>query len=297
MSPAVADARTASVRAADGRTLQTYAAGAPDGQLVIVHHGTPCSGTLAGWWASDAAARGIKLVGYDRPGYGGSTRHPGRTVADAAADTATLADAFGAERFRTWGVSGGGPHALACAALLPDRVVAAASLAGVAPYDADGLDYLAGMGQDNIDEFGAAVEGEAALRPFLSAAREGVLSSKPDTLAEGMRSILPDADIAVMTGDKADFLHQWMTSGQRDSCDGWLDDDLAFVANWGFRLEDIQVPVLLRQGRLDLMVPYAHGEWLAAHLPAAETRLTDDDGHVTLISDLGPVHDWLLRQA
>jgi pimeloyl-ACP methyl ester carboxylesterase len=111
-----------------------------------------------------------------------------------------------------------------------------------------------------------------------------------------MRSLLPDADAAAMTGDVAVFLHRSMTSGQRAGVDGWLDDDLAFVAPWGFRVQDIRVPVLLLQGRLDLMVPFAHGEWLASHLPTATARLTDDDGHITLAADLGPVHDWLHRQ-
>jgi pimeloyl-ACP methyl ester carboxylesterase len=296
MTVAVAVTAEQDVRAPDGRTLRAYAAGPADGTLVVVHHGTPAGGLLAGWWVDDAAARGLRLVGYDRPGYGGSTRQPGRTIADAAGDAAAIADAYGADRFLTWGVSGGGPHALACAALSSDRVIAAAAVASVAPYDADGLDFLTGMGQDNIDEFGAALDGEDKLRPWLSAAREGVLSSTPDSLAETMRSLLPDADAAAMTGDVAVFLHRSMTSGQRAGVDGWLDDDLAFVAPWGFRVQDIRVPVLLLQGRLDLMVPFAHGEWLASHLPTATARLTDDDGHITLAADLGPVHDWLHRQ-
>src|SRR3954471_18362983 len=296
VTDAVAEADIRDMVLPDGRTLTTYDTGAPDGELVVVHHGTPCSGEMAGWWAADAADRGIRLVGYDRPGYGESSRQPGRTIADVAGDTVAIADALGVDRFRTWGVSGGGPHALACAALLPGRVIAAATIAGVAPYDAEGLDYLAGMGQDNIHEFGAALAGEDKLRPYLSAAREGILAATPATLADEMRSVLPDADVAAMTGDIADFLHHWMTAGQRTGVDGWLDDDLAFVADWGFRVEDITVPVLLLQGRLDLMVPFAHGEWLAAHVPTAEARLTDADGHLTLIGDVGPVHDWLLRQ-
>src|SRR4051812_24324231 len=140
-----------------------------------MHHGTPASGCPSGWMADDAAERGALLVGYDRPGYGGSTRQPGRSVADAAADTAAGAGAYGAHRFRTWGISGGGPHALACAALLPGRVISAASLASVAPYDADGLDFLAGMGTDNVEEFGVAAQGEKPLRPMLAMMREGLL--------------------------------------------------------------------------------------------------------------------------
>ena len=290
----VAATREHEVRGPGGRTLHAYEAGDPGGELVVVHHGTPCSGVLAPWWAEDAAARGIRLVGYDRSGYGGSDRHAGRSVADAAADVAAIADHFGAARFRTWGVSGGGPHALACAALLPDRVVAAATLASVAPYRAEGLDWSAGMGQDNLDEFAAAEAGEGALRPFLAEASAGLLAAGPRGLADEMRSILGDPDLAVLSGEVASFMYEWLTTGQRHGFDGWLDDDLAFVRDWGFDLASIRVPVLVLQGRHDLMVPFAHGGWLAATIPAATARLTDDDGHLTLITDVGPVHAWLL---
>jgi pimeloyl-ACP methyl ester carboxylesterase len=291
---AVAAAREHEVRRPDGRRLRAYEAGDPDGELVVVQHGTPCSGILARWWAEDAAARGIRLVGYDRPGYGGSDRRAGRSVADCADDVAAIADHFGAARFRTWGVSGGGPHALATAALLPDRVVAAAALASVAPYRADGLDWLAGMGQDNLDEFGAAEAGEPALRPYLDEARDGLIAAGPDGLADQMRSILGAPDVAVLTGEVAAFMYAWLAGGQAGGPDGWLDDDLAFVRDWGFDLTDIRVPLLVLQGRHDLMVPFAHGGWLAEHMPAATARLTDDDGHLTLITDVGPVHAWLL---
>jgi pimeloyl-ACP methyl ester carboxylesterase len=296
MSNAFADADIRDIQLPDGRTVRTYAAGAPDGELIVVHHGTPSSGRLSGWMADDAAQRGALLVGYDRPGYGGSTRQPGRSVAAAVADTAAVADAFGADRFRTWGISGGGPHALACAALLPGRVIAAASLAAVAPYDAEGLDFLAGMGEDNVAEFGAAAKGEDALRPMLAEMREGLLGTTPESVADQMRSLLPPADVAVLSGDFATFLHGSMVSALQDSYDGWLDDDLAFISDWGFRVEDIKVPTLLRQGRQDLMVPFAHGVWLADRVPGADVRLTENDGHLTLVADLGSVHDWLLRQ-
>jgi pimeloyl-ACP methyl ester carboxylesterase len=292
---AVAAAREQLVRTPDGRVLLTYEVGDPRGELVLVHHGTPCSGILARWWAEDAAARGIRLVGYDRPGYGGSDRHPGRSIADVAADAATIADAFGVGRFRTWGVSGGGPHALACAALLPDRVVAAAALASVAPYGAAQLNWYAGMGQDNLDEFGAAVAGEEALRPYLAQASAETVAAGPDGLADAFRSILPDVDVAALTGDFAQFTYVWLAGGQRNGFEGWLDDDLAFVRDWGFDLRSVSVPVLLRHGRHDLMVPFAHGEWLAAHIPGAVAWFSQDDGHLTLVADLGGTHQWLLE--
>ncbi|MEO8291337.1 MAG: alpha/beta fold hydrolase, partial [Gaiellaceae bacterium] len=140
----------------DGRILCVVEEGDPGGPAILCHHGTPGSRLLWRGLVEDAGTRGIRLLGYDRPGYGGSDPHPGRRAADAAGDVAAIADGLGIERLAVHGGSGGGPHALACAALLPDRVVAAASLAGVAPFEAEGLDWLDGMGQDNLDEFAAA---------------------------------------------------------------------------------------------------------------------------------------------
>lgn len=296
MTDAIAAAHELDVELPDGRRLHAYEAGDEDGEPVIVHHGTPGSGVLPQMWADDAVARGIRLVGYDRPGYGGSSRHPGRRVADAAADVAALADALGVDRFRTWGASGGGPHALACTALLPQRVIAAACLAGVAPYDADALDFLAGMGEDNVEEFTAALAGEQELRDFLGPARDGVLGATPEELSRAMASLLPPVDVAVLTGRFARAVHENMAAGLRAGYEGWLDDDRAFTSGWGFSLTGVTVPVLLRQGEQDLMVPFAHGQWLAAHLPSAEVALTPEDGHLTLTTDIGSTHRWLLEQ-
>jgi pimeloyl-ACP methyl ester carboxylesterase len=283
------------VPARDGRRLHVYEAGPVTGELVLVHHGTPGSGLLWDRWAGDAMSRGIRLVGYDRPGYGDSDRHPGRAVADVAADAATIADSCGVDRFRTWGGSGGGPHALACAALLPDRVIAAASLASPAPYEADGLAWFDGMGEDNLDEFAAAEAGEATLRPYLTEASQQMVKAGPDGLAEAMRSLLPAVDVEVLTGDLATFMHEWVARGQRTGVDGWVDDDLAFVRPWGFDPTSIRVPLLLRHGRHDLMVPFAHGQWLAGQVRGT-TQFTDTDGHLTLLAAVGDVHDWLLAQ-
>jgi pimeloyl-ACP methyl ester carboxylesterase len=281
----------------DGRTLRAYGAGDPSGDLVVYHHGTPMSGLLEREWAEAAERRGIRLVGYDRAGYGGSTRRPGRSVADVVDDIAALADSLRVDRFRTWGVSGGGPHALACAALLGDRVIAAAAVASVAPYDAPGLDFLNGMGQDNLDEFGAAVQGRDALRDYLAGARRGVLESSPEGLRDEMDSLLPEVDKAVLTGDFAEFMHAAMTSGLRATADGWLDDDLAFVAPWGFDVGQIGVPTLIMQGDQDLMVPFAHGQWLASRVPSATVRLLPGEGHVSAAAMVSDVLSWLREQA
>jgi pimeloyl-ACP methyl ester carboxylesterase len=283
------------VRTPGGRVLHVREAGDPGGAPVLVHHGTPGSGLLAGAWAEDARAHGIRLVGFDRPGYGGSDRHPGRSVADVAADAAAVMDALGTGPFRTWGVSGGGPHALACAALLPERVTSAAVIGSVAPFGADGLDWMAGMGRANIEEFSAALEGPDALRPFLARESAELVAGGPAGLTAGLASILPPVDAAALTGEFGDFVYAWMATGLRAGDGGWLDDDLAFVRSWGFDPADITVPVLLLQGRQDLMVPFAHGQWLAARIPAVTGWLTDGDGHLNLLAQVGRVHEWLLQ--
>jgi pimeloyl-ACP methyl ester carboxylesterase len=279
----------------DGRTLRVHEAGAAEGPVVLVHQGTPMSGRLYEPHMRDAEKRGIRLLAYDRPGYGGSSPAPDRSVADAAADSAALADALGIERFAVWGISGGGPHALACAALLPDRVVATASLASIAPIDAEGLDWLAGMGEMNLEEFAATRQGPEALEAYLEPqARESVTA---EGLLEGLRSLLTDVDAAVLTGDLGEYLAANMGEATEQGVAGWRDDDLAFDKSWGFSLSDIRVPVLLWHGEHDLFVPLAHGRWLAAHIPNVDARISDTDGHLTLMQRRVPeVHAWLLER-
>jgi pimeloyl-ACP methyl ester carboxylesterase len=285
----------ATVRAKDGRELRIVEAGAADGLAVLVHNGTPMSRLLFQPCVEDAEERGIRLIGYDRPGYGGSTPHPGRNVADAARDVAAIADALDIDRLATWGISGGGPHALACAALLPERVVAAASLASIAPYPAKGLDWFGGMGEANVAEFGLTLEGREALKPFLRHERDAMLAAGPAGLANAMRTLLSPTDHAVFTGETADYMFEAFRAGSEERLDGWLDDDLAFAKPWGFELEQIEVPVLLWQGAEDRFVPFAHGEWLARRIPAVDARLSRDDGHLTLlVRRLGEVHGWLV---
>jgi len=283
------------VTTSDGRTLRVHEAGAPDGPVVLVHQGTPMSGLLFDPHIRDAEEKRIRLVSYDRPGYGGSSPAPGRTVADAVADVRAVADALGAERFAVWGISGGGPHALACAALLPDHVVAVASLASVAPIDAEGLDWTDGMGEMNLEEFAAARAGPEALEAYLlpqireTATAEGVI--------EALRSLLTDVDAAVLTGELGEYLAGNMRDAVRPGVEGWRDDDLAFDRPWGFSVEDIGVPVLLWHGEHDLFVPISHGRWLAERIPGVDARLSAADGHLTLMQRRVPeVHDWLLER-
>jgi pimeloyl-ACP methyl ester carboxylesterase len=285
------------VSAPGGRTLRVREDGAPDGVPALVHHGTPVSRRLRDRWVEDAAERGIRLIGFDRAGYGGSDRHAGRSVADVAADVEAICDQLGLERILTYGASGGGPHALACTALLGDRVAAAATLCSVGPGDADELDFIEGMGADNVREFTAALQGEATLTPLLEELSEQILGADPDELAGELATLLSPPDVAVVDGGLARQVLESFRLGVGSTRVGWLDDDLAFVSPWGFELDDVSVPTVLWQGRQDLMVPPAHGEWLAEHVPGVEAHLSDDDGHLSIEERrIGDVHAWLVER-
>ena len=282
--------RTRSVGLPDGRSLEVHELGDPDGFPIVFHHGTPGSGTLYARWATP----GVRVIAYDRAGYGGSTRKPGRAVVDVVADITALADALELAQFATFGLSGGGPHALACAALCDARLVAAATLAGVGPWNADGLDWLAGMGEGNLKEFDLVLAGEEALRPAIERERSDLLGATAEQLRVAMAPHLSPTDSAALTDDLADYFHGNMMHGLEAGADGWIDDNLAFVKPWGFELSSITRPVLVVQGGDDLMVPKQHGEWLAANVPGAEPRFDDAHGHLTLAEHLVPeVHEWL----
>ena len=180
--------------------------------------------------------RGWQLVAYARPGYAGSSRHEGRSVADAAGDVATILDQLGLDRFLTIGWSGGGPHALACAALLPDRCEAAASLAGVAPFDADGLEFLAGMGPENVEEFGAAARSRDELEAFVERFADELSKVTGDEIAESLGDLVDDVDRDALTGEFAETLARMLRRAVSAGIAGWFDDDLAFVKPWGFDL-------------------------------------------------------------
>jgi pimeloyl-ACP methyl ester carboxylesterase len=288
--------RTFSVSTADGRTIVVHEAGDAGGRVVVTHHGTPSAGSHYAPHVEDAAERGLRLLGIQRPGYGGSSPRPGRTVADMAGDVAAVLDAVGAERFATWGHSGGGPHALACAALLPDRCAAAAAIAGVAPYDAKGLDWLAGQGEQNRLEWEAARDGRDALTAFCERDRDEMANVTGAQLAQALRTLLSPPDTAAVTDRLGDHLVAAIDEALQDGVEGWVDDDLAFLAPWGFDPQDAQVPVLLWQGQQDLMVPPGHGRWLANRIPGVEFRYDEDEGHLSLYERHIPdVHAWLGR--
>lgn len=281
----------------DGRRLDVVVSGPADGMPLVFHHGTPGSVLQERAMQRAAAERGLRLITMSRPGYGGSTRQPGRRVVDAVADTEAVLRSIGADRCLVAGWSGGGPHALACAARLP-AAAAVLVIAGVAPFDADGVEFLAGMGQDNIDEFGAAVLGEPSIRAYLDAQRPELLDATPEGIVSAMSSLLPEVDRAVLTDefgqDMADGFHEALRTG----VDGWLDDDLAFVADWGFDLAEIAVPTAVWQGSEDLMVPFAHGQWLAGRVPGVVAHLQQGEGHLSIgIGALAAMLDELVAAA
>ena len=279
----------------DGRSLDLEVSGPEDGIPLVFHHGTP--GSVRQFRAIQRAAhdRGLRLVTFSRPGYGASTRQPGRRVVDAAADVAAVLAHLGTPRCLVAGWSGGGPHALATGARLPEQVAGILCIAGVAPYDAQGLDFLEGMGQQNIDEFGLALQGEEAIRPSHEAEAVGLRNTDAAGLIEGMATLLPDVDRAVLTAEFGEDMAANMAEGLRTGVDGWVDDDLSFVARWGFSVAEIAVPAFVWQGSEDLMVPFAHGQWLAMHVPGATSRLQQGEGHLSIgVGALDRMFDDLL---
>jgi pimeloyl-ACP methyl ester carboxylesterase len=287
-----------SLELADGRSLDFDVSGPEGGTPLVVHHGTPGERSQYPPFAEAAAARGLRYVSASRPGYGGSTRQPGRAVADCAADTAAVLDHLGAGRCYTVGASGGGPHALACAALLPDLVLASATIAGVAPFGAEGLDFLAGMGRENHEEFGAALAGPADLEAYLEDQARTLAGVTGEQLAEALGDLVSAVDVAALTGEFAAYLASSFHGAVADGIWGWFDDDMAFTRPWGFGLDDVGVPVVVWQGGQDRMVPFAHGRWLVAHLPSARARLLPGEGHLSIaVERFGEVVDELLASA
>jgi pimeloyl-ACP methyl ester carboxylesterase len=265
-----------------GRRLEVLAAAPGRGRALVFHSGTPSAAVPFAPLVEAAADAGLRLVTWSRPGYGDSGPAPGRTVADVAADTAAVLDELGVGEFVTLGWSGGGPHALACAALLPGRCVAAATLAGVGPYGADGLDFLAGMGDENVEEFSLALRGEDALTPWLREQARALAAVTAEDIARSLGGLVSPVDTASLTGEFAEYLAATFRRAVSTGVAGWRDDDLAFVRDWGFDLAAIDVPVSVWQGHQDLMVPPSHGRWLADRLPKARDHVHPGEGHLSL---------------
>jgi pimeloyl-ACP methyl ester carboxylesterase len=290
--------QTLSIPAADGRSLEVVVAGTDDGIPIIFHHGTPGAGGVFSPFAAAARERGLRHVTYSRPGYGTSDRHAGRTVADCAADVVAIADALGAERFYTMGGSGGGPHALATAALLPDRVLAATTIASVAPAGAPGLDWLEGMGSKNHEEFAAVQAGPKALEAYLEEEAKQFGQVTGEAVATALGDLVSEVDRAALTGEFGDFIAGQARKSLTRGIWGWFDDDFALLGDWGFDPASITAPLTIWHGAQDRFVPLSHGEWLAGRLPDAQARLEPAHGHLSIaISSYPELLDGLVATA
>lgn len=274
------------VKLGDGRTLHVYdtgAGGAGARLVVFYHHGTPNVGEPPAPLLPLSAELGVRWVSYDRPGYGGSTPDPGRTVASAAHDAAAVADALGLGRFALMGHSGGSPHALACAALLADRAAAVLAVSTLAPYPAEGLDWFAGMAAAGSGELRAALRGRAALEALLA-------SSTFDP------EIFTPADHAALSG-----AWSWFSGiagkGMDNGPGPMVDDDCAYVAPWGFDPAAIGAPTLFLHGGADRIAPVAHAEWMHRRVPGSELWVRPDEGHVSIMHSAADGLRWLVERA
>jgi pimeloyl-ACP methyl ester carboxylesterase len=289
-----------------GRRLAVETAGAPHGKPVFLLHGTPGSRHGPRPRGIVLYRLGVRLISYDRPGYGGSDRDIGRTIADAATDVAAIADALNIDRFGVVGRSGGGPHALACAARLGDRVEKAAVLVGLAPSDAEGLDWYDGMTPSNVEEFSTADAGasggradndelEATFKALAERAYE--IRDDPETLISFLLPELAVPDRRVV--DDIAIRRQLMTTyaeGLREGPGGWIDDVLALRRSWGFDLSKITVPTLLWHGADDRFSPVGHAEWLARKIPTSIVEVQPGAAHFGAVEVLPQVLAWVAGQ-
>ena len=289
--------RRTQIEAADGSALEVVTDGPDDRDLVFLHLGTPSAAELFAPHVEAGAERCLQHVTYSRPGYGESTRREGRVVADCAADVAAIADAIGAERFYVTGWSGGGPHVLATAALLRGRVRAASTMGGVAPLHAEGLDWLAGMGAENVEEFEAMEAGPEALEAYLTREAKKMAAVTEEDVSGSLGDLVSAADHAALTGAYGPYAVAGIRGAVSSGIWGWFDDDLELMGDWGFELGAIAVPVTIWQGAEDRFVPRSHGEWLAANVPGARHEERAGEGHLSIkLSEYGNVLDDLVER-
>jgi len=281
------------VQTPDGRQLTTQVYGDPDGRSVFLLHGTPGSRLGPHPRSSVLHRLGVRLISFDRPGYGGSDRKEGRRVADAAADVLAIADALELERFAVVGRSGGGPHALACAALLPERVTKTAVLVGLAPRGADGLDWFDGMAQSNVLEFTAGTNGYEDIAAHTIATADAIRAN-PASLIANLQPELPAPDRRVVA-DRGirSMLIETYAEALRTSAFGWIDDVLAFCSPWGFDPAAVSIPVLLWHGASDVFSPASHAIWLADKIPSAAVVVQAGAAHFGALDVLPDILRWL----
>lgn len=283
-----------SVTSVEGRAVGFRLYGPATGSPVVMHNGTPGTSMLGPRHVSVAEQVGVRLLVIDRPGYGASARQPGRRVVDVVTDVSRIVDDLGWDRFAVWGGSGGGPHALACAATLPQRVTRCACVVGPAPFDAAGLDWFAGMSPANVEEFRLAQQGDQSYRPLVERlGTEAVAAAAAGDIQITEEYQLAESDIAALQARTTEdgYLAR-VQAAFRDGADGWIDDSIAMVRPWGFDLGTIAVPVSVRYGLDDVLVPSGHGDYLARTIPDAQQALLSG-GHVLGDDDLSSIYTWL----
>ena len=284
------------VAAADGRTLAIAECGDPDAFPVFLLHGTPGSRFAGQGDASVYADTGARVITYDRPGYGGSDRFRGRRVVDCVADVAAIADSLGIERFGVTGGSWGGPHSLAVAARLPERVTRAACVVGVAPFDMPGFDWFAGMDAVNIEEIRWALEGEDVLARELERMTTAWLKRLADDPSKAGEVEFSEADRAVMANpERQEMVRRMLNEAFRQGVWGYVDDALCLIQPWGFDVAEIRVPTRIDYGLTDVLVPHQHGEWLAHNVPNAEVVIDEQGGHFSAPDVVTERFGWLVQ--
>lgn len=286
--------KLAEVRLGSGRVIEVSEGGDLDGFPVFSLHGTPGSRILFRPHVEDAKRRGIRLIGFSRPGYGGSTRHKGRRIFDGASNVAEIADSLGIKRFAVLGFSGGGDYALACAAAFPDRVVAASSLSTLGPYGTEGFDFYSGMGEYNIEDYKLMLSNQAEWEAKSRQDAEVLTKQTKADRAKMIESLLSEVDKAVNTDEVDDFFQSQFGDGLRNGIEGSMDDQIATVMPWGFDLSSIRVPLQIWHGKEDRFVPFSHGRWLASRMPQAEVHLEEREGHISMfVNRIPDVQEWL----
>ena len=268
---------------ADGRNLDLLIGAGSSQTAIIFHHGTPSCANIWKPWVEHFEKLGIRSIAYSRAGYYTSDRKVGRDIVSVNSDIAEVLDHFSIDSFVAVGWSGGGPHALA--STLDPRCKSAVVLAGVGMYDQPDLDFLAGMGEENLDEFGHALKGEAELSKWMEANASAYKTITGEELRNSVGTLYSESDIITMQRkDYSDGLAEVYRRSLEVSYSGWIDDDIAFAKDWGFTLDQVKVPVAIFQGDEDLMVPGSHGRWLHNHLPHSTLRMLKGQGHLSFFS-------------
>ena len=286
------DIQTTSFETPDGRDLLVESVGDPKGRALLFCNGTPTSRKIFQDMADETITRGAHLICYDRPGYGGSTSNPGRTVADSVGDLSTIAEHFKIDQMAVWGISGGGPHAIAAAVLLPNLVCAAATFASLAPFTSSNFDYFEGMSEKKRMQRSLYLSDPVGFKKHLHESREEILSATEDFLASKLQSMPMEARVSKSFYQ---FSYETMQIAVERGIQGYWEDYQAFFSDWGVDLSTNVNPIQLWHGQRDLDVPYQHTQWLSKTIPHSELRLTETDGHFSILEKHRvQVMDWLL---